>query len=85
MTSDMSPPTVAAPSGHPAAGVASAGAAQLTASTAPGAALAPTNAPAQMTAQPTSGPLHRQQEKKDKEDRELKKFVEAPGHFSLVR
>lgn len=85
-----------APSGHPAAGVASTGAAQLSLAGAATSALAPTNSPAQAMAASPSARSGASGDKKgskkganaasaSKKDAELVKFIETNGHFSLVR
>lgn len=80
-----------APAGHPTAGIASTGAAQLTATNALTSALAPTNEAAQMTARPNAKGKAKAKapapvtNDANQDDADLKKFIETGGHFSLVR
>lgn len=81
----------AAPAGHLTAGIASTGAAQLTATNAQTSALAPTNEAAQMTARPSAKGKGKAKSPAppphdvSQDDADLKKFIETGGHFSLVR
>lgn len=87
------------PAGHPSAGVASTGAAQLSAAGAATSSLAPSNSPAKAMAARTANPAHvgkkgtssakskaaKANDAQDPQQSELVKFIETNGHFSLVR
>lgn len=86
--------TTSLPAGHPTAGVASTGAAQLVAASSATSQIAPTNSPAIIMSKSQSTPTSKKSGQGKKkasktavggENAELLKFVETNGHFSLVR